>query len=71
MQEQIRKIKDEYVIFRYDDAEKDWKRNVKSEYWTWTERRNWLCYAKRYLFEDSAIDALLKIRMNVKKKKLN
>ena len=34
MKEQIHKLKDEYVIFRYDDAEKDWKRNVKSEYWT-------------------------------------
>jgi hypothetical protein len=64
MQEQIRKIKDEYVIFRFDENEKDWRCNTHSEYWNWKEWKPWLKNAKKYRFEDSAINALIKIRIN-------
>ena len=34
MKEIIHKVKDEYVILRFDENENDWLRNKKSEYRT-------------------------------------
>jgi len=67
MKEIIHKVKDEYVILRFDENENDWLRNKKSEYWTWAEWKPWLANAKRFFFEDSAAQTLVKLRLLSKK----
>ena len=34
MKEAIHKVKDEYVILRFDESENDWTKNKRSEYRT-------------------------------------
>lgn len=63
MKEGIHKYKDDWVILRYDDKDIDWKKNWRSEYWTWTEWKPWLKNAKVYWHEDSAREALVMIRV--------
>ena len=63
MKEGIHKYKDDWVILRYDDKDIDWKKNWRSEYWTWTEWKPWLKNAKIYRHEDSAREALVMIRV--------
>lgn len=67
MIETIRRVKDEYVIFRFDENEHDMLRNKKSEYRTWAEWKPWLANAKRYWFEDVAAQALVNLRILSKK----
>lgn len=67
MKEIIHKVKDEYVILRFDENENDWLRNKKSEYRTWAEWKPWLANAKRFFFEDSAAQTLVKLRLLSKK----
>ena len=59
----MHKVKDEWVIFRYDDKDHDWLKNKKSEYWTWAEWKSWLANAKRFRFEDAAAQTLVKLRL--------
>ena len=59
----MHKVKDEWVIFRYDDNDHDWLKNKKSEYWTWADWKSWLANAKRFRFEDAAAQTLVKLRL--------
>lgn len=63
MKEAIHKYKDDWVILRYDDKDIDWKKNWRSEYWTWTEWKPWLRNAKIYRHEDTADQALVMLRI--------
>ena len=67
MKESVRRVKDDYVIFRYNEEDKDWLKNDRSEYWTWSEWKIWLKRAKLYWTEDDAAQALIKIRLLSKK----
>ena len=67
MKEWIHHLKDEWVILRFDENETDWKRNKKSEYRTWSQRKSWLANAKRYWTEADAAWALVKLRILSKK----
>jgi hypothetical protein len=63
MKEAYHKYKDDWVILRYDDKDINWKKNWRSEYWTWTGWKPWLKNAKIYWHEDSAREALVMIRV--------
>ena len=67
MKEAIHKVKDEYVILRFDESEHDWTKNKRSEYRTWEGWKPWLANAKRYWFEDAAAQALVRLRVLSKK----
>lgn len=63
MKETTHKYKDDRVILRFDENEKDWRRNWKSEYRTWSERKSWVANAKLYWHEDDADQALVALRI--------
>lgn len=67
MKESIHKVKDDWVIFRYDEKEHDRIRNNKSEYWTWNGWKHWVKNAKLYRTEDDAAQALVNLRLLAKK----
>lgn len=67
MKETIHKHKDDWVILRFDENEKDLRKNTRSEYWTWKEWKSWIANAKLYWHEDDAREALVMIRILAKK----
>ena len=67
MIETTHKYKDDWVILRFDEKEKDRRKNWKTEYWTWTEWKSWVNNAKIYWHEDDADQALIKLRILARK----
>ena len=63
MKETTHKYKDNYVILRFDENEKDWRTNWRSEYWTWDGWKPWPDNAKQFLFEEWAEQELISIRI--------
>jgi len=67
MIETTHKYKDDWVILRFDEKEKDRRKNWKTEYWTWTEWKSWVNNAKIYWHEDDADQALIRLRVLARK----
>lgn len=63
MKEQIHKYNGDYVILRFDENEKDWRKNWRTEYWTWNWRKPWPKNAKVFWHEDDAAQELVMIRV--------
>lgn len=63
MQEAIHRYRDDWVILRYDEKDVNWKKNWRSEYWTWSGWKPWLKNAKVFWHEDTAREALVMIRI--------
>lgn len=67
MIETTHKYKDDWVILRFDEKEKDRRKNWKTEYRTWTEWKSWVNNAKIYWHEDDADQALVRLRFLARK----
>ena len=67
MIETTHKYKDDWVILRFNEKEKDRRKNWKTEYRTWKERKSWVNNAKIYWHEDDANQALIKLRILARK----